>query len=146
MQEKFCPQCGAPIEEGAVQCRYCRAPLEQENRVQLSQEYSQKERTDSSNDKIYGILAYLGLLVLVPIFAAPKSAYVRFHANQGLVLIIAELIITFSARILGSLWGFSLIFLLARLVCFAFAVIGLVAAARGEQKELPFIGQIHLLK
>ena len=35
-------------------------------------------------------MAYIGFLVLVPLIAVPKSKFARFHANQGLVLLIGE--------------------------------------------------------
>ncbi len=39
---------------------------------------------------VMGILCYLGILVLIPIFAAKDSKFVRFHANQGLILLLAS--------------------------------------------------------
>ena len=50
--------------------------------------------TDIQNNKAMGILSYIGLLVLIPIFAAKDSKFARFHANQGLVLVIAQAIVT----------------------------------------------------
>lgn len=38
------------------------------------------------------VLAYLGLLVFVPILSGSKSEFVRFHANQGLVLFICSVL------------------------------------------------------
>ena len=34
------------------------------------------------------VLAYFGILVLIPILAAKESKFARFHANQGLILLI----------------------------------------------------------
>ena len=36
---------------------------------------------DVQNNKVFAILAYIGILVLVPIFAAKESKFARFHAN-----------------------------------------------------------------
>lgn len=44
---------------------------------------------DVNGNKVFGILAYIGILFLVPLFAAKDSQYARFHTNQGLVLFIA---------------------------------------------------------
>ena len=41
---------------------------------------------DIAQNKAMAILAYLGILVLIPIFAAKNSAFAKFHANQGLIL------------------------------------------------------------
>ena len=38
------------------------------------------------------LLSYLGILVLVPIFLVKRSRFARFHANQGLVLLIAGIV------------------------------------------------------
>ena len=46
------------------------------------------EQEDIQNNKTMAILAYIGILVLIPIFAAKESKFARFHANQGLVLLI----------------------------------------------------------
>lgn len=36
------------------------------------------------------LLSYLGILVLIPIFLVKKSRFAKFHANQGLWLLIAN--------------------------------------------------------
>lgn len=44
---------------------------------------SQFDPRDIQNNKVMAILAYFGILVLIPIFAAKESKFARFHANQG---------------------------------------------------------------
>ena len=44
------------------------------------------------NNKLMGILSYIGILVLIPIFAAKDDPFVRYHANQGLVNFIVALV------------------------------------------------------
>ena len=46
-------------------------------------EYDKKE---IENGKVMAILAYLGILCLIPYFAEKDNKYVRFHAIQGLNL------------------------------------------------------------
>ena len=48
---------------------------------------------DVNANKVMGVLAYLGILVLIPIFAAKGSKFARSHANQGLILLILEIVI-----------------------------------------------------
>lgn len=43
---------------------------------------------DVQNNKVMGILAYFGILFLIPLLAAKDSQYARFHTNQGIVLFI----------------------------------------------------------
>ena len=110
---------------------------------------------DIADNKVMAVLAYLSWLVLIPLLAAPKSKYARFHTNQGLVLAIAEIIwsIVFSivsgivAGILPFLGAiFSLIGSLVGLVFLIFSILGIVNAAQGKAKEVPIVGKFKLLK
>ena len=101
------------------------------------------------------ILAYFGILVIVPILAAKDSKFAKFHANQGLVLCICSIVLWVSFTILSILFykvafffGF-LINLLWYVVCLGIlvlVVLGIVNAAKGEAKELPLIGKYQILK
>ena len=117
------------------------------NTADMTAEYDQN---DIQQNKIMGILAYISWLVLVPIFGAKESKFARFHANQGLVLAIAEIICWVALGILGGLpligWIFRLLDGLFSLVCLIFAVIGITNAANGKAKELPLVGNFRILK
>ncbi len=39
------------------------------------------------------VLAYIGILFLIPLLACPNSRFARYHTNQGLVLFLLELAI-----------------------------------------------------
>ena len=110
---------------------------------------------DIQQNKLMGVLAYLSWLVLIPIFAAPKSKFARFHANQGLVLAIVhtawiilstilEFILTIINGYLG--WIFGIIFTLLGLVFIVPLILGIINASNGRAKELPLIGKIRILK
>lgn len=112
---------------------------------------------DVTNNKIMGILAYLGLLVLVPIFAAKDSQYARFHANQGLVLCISSIILFFASAIITFIVGiitFGLLALPITIILYlavfaywvAYIVMGIMNACSGEPKKLPLIGNITIIK
>ena len=112
-------------------------------------------KKDAEDNKIMGILAYLGILVLVPILAAKESPFARFHANQGLILIIAAIVLSiavgiFNAIVLAISWKLALITSLLSLAllvgCLVYVIIGIINAAKGEMKELPFIGKYTILK
>ena len=115
---------------------------------------SEFDPTDIQNNKTMGILSYIGLLVLIPIFAAKNSKFARFHANQGLVLVIAQAIVytvlSITAFILGRIpfigWLFSLIIWILYPVVVIPSIIGIINAAKGQAKELPIIGGIKILK
>ncbi len=48
---------------------------------------SQFTPEEMEEKKVMAILSYLGFLVIIPILQAKDSAYVRFHINQGVVLV-----------------------------------------------------------
>ena len=108
------------------------------------------DQQDIQNNKIMGILAYISWLVLIPLFAAKESKFARFHCNQGIVLAVAEIIAVIVLSILDGLpligWIFSIAGSLLGLVCFLFAVLGIINAANGKAKELPIIGKFKILK
>ncbi len=99
------------------------------------------DAADINNNKVMAILAYIGILVLVPVFAAKESKFARFHANQGLVLFIVSVILGALANIPLIGWAFSVL----NIVTFVFCVLGIVNAATGKAKELPIIGSIKIL-
>ena len=105
---------------------------------------------DFQDNKIMGILAYFGPLVLVPIFAAKESPFAKFHANQGCILCIIEVALAIFARIFGWIPIIGLLLaILAYLIilgCCVFAIIGILNANNGEMKELPLIGKFKILK
>lgn len=102
---------------------------------------------DVQQNKVMAVLAYLGLLFLVPLLAAPNSPYARFHANQGLVLFILDAICGVVAGVLsripivGGIVGGVL-----GLIVLILAIIGIVNAASGKAQELPIIGGIKIIK
>lgn len=121
---------------------------------------SEFDPADIEKNKPMAILAYLGILVLIPIIAAPNSKFARFHSNQGLVLAICEVawgivygIISTIIRIcLGGIFlgGIATILnkiiSLAGIVFIVLSVIGIINAANGRAKRLPVIDKYDLIK
>ncbi len=100
------------------------------------------DQADINSNKVMAILAYLGILVLIPLFAAKDSKFARFHTNQGLLLLLVAILCGVISRIpvigfLGSILGF---------ISGIFAIIGIVYAIQGKAKELPLIGKYRILK
>lgn len=109
---------------------------------------------DASKNKAFGILSYLGILWLVGLIAAPDSRYAKFHANQGLVLFLAEIAVNIVLAIIAAIFGVighglgvisSLLYFVVELATVGLVVFGIVYSAKGMAKELPFIGRFHLL-
>ena len=101
---------------------------------------------DIAQNKVMAILSYIGILVLIPVFAAKNSAYAKFHANQGLILCIAEAAVGLVLGLLGLIPYVGVVFRIVMWVCAALSLIGFVYAILGKAKELPFIGGIYILK
>jgi len=107
------------------------------------------EAADIAQNKVLAVIAYLGPLLIVSILAAPHSRFARFHSNQALVLFLAFFIIY------CALFLFSLIpFFICLLAPFHFAawfgllflmILGVINAAGGQYKELPWVGHYRLL-
>lgn len=112
------------------------------------------DKVDIEQNKGMAVLAYLGILVLIPLFAAKESKFARFHSNQGLLLCIAAIAYSIVYTILSSIiiaisWRLSIIVSLLGLFSLVFlvlAIIGIINAANGKAKELPVIGKYKLLK
>jgi uncharacterized membrane protein len=94
-------------------------------------------KDDIEKGKTMAIVAYLGVVGLVIALATDgkKNEYTKFHINQALPLDIA-FVFTFIPV-------FGWIMSLAALVLW---VMGIVAAANGEMKRLPVIGNLELIK
>ena len=167
---RFCPACGSPMQIVAAEPNRQQTPppvqpTDAESMAKatatadaLSDKLSgmnktadltdQFDKADVEQNKVMAILAYFGILVLIPILAAKDSKFARFHANQGLLLCIA-MFGWILWRGLG-LWSiYSLCGTVLNLVYIVFtvlAVIGIINALNGRAKELPIIGKYRLLK
>lgn len=93
--------------------------------------------------KLTGIFAYIGIIFWLIAYLAGDKEGAKFHLNQGLVLIIISIAngVVGLIPILGSIvsWVVSVALLV-------FAIMGIVAAAKDEEKPLPVIGGIRILK
>ena len=108
------------------------------------------DQNDIQQNRVMGVLSYLSILVLIPLFAARESPFARFHCNQGIVLALAEVILSFAVRIFGRPplvgWIIRLVGGLGGLALFVFAIMGIINAINGKAKELPLVGGFQILK
>ena len=152
-----CPKCGVEVEENAKFCNACGEKLGGEaaadavnnaaaavanlnNTKDTTAEFDEK---DIADNKVLSLFAYLGILFLIPLLAAPNSKYARFHANQGLVLFLANIVISVVAVIPILGW---IVAIVGGIASFVFSILGIVNAVTGKAKELPIIGKISILK
>jgi uncharacterized membrane protein len=108
------------------------------------------EAEDIEKNKVFAILAYLGILFIVPLLAAPNSKFARYHANQGLVLFLATVILSVGSFVLAMIPIIGCVMAIAPLMIGVGAVVlmvlGIVNAAGGQYKPLPLIGHFQILK
>jgi len=97
-----------------------------------------------NNNKLYNVLCYFSLW-LIGLLVAPNEPEVRFHVNQGIVLTILVAAVTILGSVIPFL-GWFIILPIGGIFCCVLAVIGIINAAKGVQKELPLIGKIKILK
>lgn len=91
--------------------------------------------------KTTSIVAYISWIGLIIAFVAGDKEGAKFHINQALVIMLFSLVSLLSfIPIVGILTGIWSIFMV---VCW---ILGLVAAIKQEEKEVPLIGKIRILK
>ena len=101
----------------------------------------------SSNDMWMGILAYLGILSLIPYLVKDQTPFVRAHAVRGINLFILEIIAWVAVGVFSWVPVLDgILSTLAGLAGFVFSLIGIINVANKEDKDLPFIGNIRLIK
>lgn len=131
----YCSKCGSQLNDGDKACANCGEPVPGARSV------------DSSNDTWMGILSYLGVLALIPYLVKDQSAFVRSHAVRGMNLMILEVIAWVAVGVFS--WVPVLDGILSTLVglaSFVLSLIGIINVANKEDKDLPFIGNIRLIK
>ena len=100
-----------------------------------------------NKNKLLASISYVWILCIVTILCAKDDAFARYHANQGLVLLIANI----AAAIVGFILGFipvigGIISFIISIALFVLMILGIINAVKGEMKPLPFIGGIEIIK
>lgn len=85
--------------------------------------------------KVTSIIAYFSWIGLIIAFCAGDKEGAKFHLNQALVIMLFSLISI--VPFIGWIWS---IFML---VCW---IMGLIAAIKQEEKPVPLIGGIKIIK
>lgn len=129
--------------------------MQDQNHFFESEDHTMEFDTQDAQDaKVWSILAYLGVTFFLPLVGVPNSAYGKFHANQGLILLIFDVVLSVASwlvqevlviiPILGVILS-GLVQLAVSVCIIALAVFGMVQAAQGKAKTLPVIGKFHLI-
>lgn len=175
---KYCGSCGEKIIGKGVYCNKCGEKTNNKSKNKINKEditskiedildtkNSTKSFTkkDIENNKKLAVLSYLSILALIPYFAHQDSKYVKFHAKQGMNLLLVWIIYYIFYRLVSSFkinsncifqgivnycqvtpWWISFPLNLLGIAIFALALIGIINVIQGKAKELPLIGNIKL--
>lgn len=98
---------------------------------------------DIQKNKGMAILAYIIFFVPLLVDGAKDSPFVKFHVNQGLLLVLGYLALSVIGMVPILGW---IISVLGWLVLVVIHLITLIGAANGQAKKLPLIGDIKLIK
>lgn len=101
----------------------------------------QPQDRDIEENKDIAALGYVWVLSVFVYAYKRSSPFVAFHAKQGIVLFILSLLV----------WAVPFVGRLLELIILALAVMGFLAAAQGQRRELPLVyalsnGDIHGLR
>lgn len=98
-----------------------------------------EENKDVKEGKIWAIIAYLGILCLLPLLLKKENKFVLYHAKQGLVLFIGEFAVLIICTVippLSIILGpiFTLIFGI-------YSLIGIIQTLMGKYWKAPIISK-----
>ena len=104
---------------------------------------------DVAANRVWAALGYL--VFFIPLIKDRKSPLCRFCANEGLLLLIIEIIVSVVFSIFGGIpligWLFKLVGRLLRLGVTLFGLLLTIQLmAYDRAYEVPFIGQIRLIR
>ena len=87
---------------------------------------------DAKTTSIVAYLTWIGLIIAI---CAGDKEVAKFHINQALVMLLFSLLSIIPC--IGWIWGIFMV------VCW---IMGLIAAINQEEKEVPLIGKIRIIK
>ncbi|MBP7056311.1 MAG: hypothetical protein KBB52_05630 [Candidatus Omnitrophica bacterium] len=100
-------------------------------------EEMKKESQEVLDGKAYALLSYLWILCLIPLLLKKDNKFALFHAKQGLVLFIAELVVGFVGVI--PFLGWAVLFF-GTLLFGILSLVGVVQVLMGNYWKMPVVG------
>lgn len=97
---------------------------------------------DVQTNKIWAALSYVGILFILPLLVnGGQSRYAKYHANQGFILFLLNIVIGIVNAILGNIPVLgAIVSVLLSLASLALMILGIINAVNGKAKQLPLIG------
>lgn len=130
----FCKNCGTQFQDGVKFCPKCGTTTQTQSQI-----------NDVEANKIMAVIAYIGILVVVPLITGKykNSPFLKFHVNQAIVFCIGWFMSGILSLIpfIGGYFGGIL-----SLGIFVLVIISIVGAVKGETKSFPLIEKIKIIK
>jgi fumarate reductase subunit D len=95
------------------------------------------QREMGISSRVLAAMSYLGVLSLVPLVMNRDDSYVQFHARQGVVLWMWEVLAIYTLLVPGVGQFF---FRITSIACLVLSVIGVVSVLLGRAWKFPIIG------
>ncbi len=92
-----------------------------------------QERT--TEEKVFAVLCYMQLLVVIPLVLKKDDEFVHFHMKQGLVLLLAWII----GMALGMIDVFVWPSIVIMLFLVGLSVVAIVQVIKGKKWEIPVV-------
>jgi uncharacterized membrane protein len=92
------------------------------------------EKKDIRDNSFLAAISYIWILCFIPLFLKRNSKYAQFHAKQGLILFVVEIVgwLVFWIPLVGWLLFLTVLVL---------AIMGIMNALQGVWWEMPFLGK-----
>jgi len=112
--------------------------LEQDIDKNQSESDNKKEGFVSEEGRMAAVLAYIPFLCFIPLLNMKDNKEARFHARQGVMLFLIEIV-----GVLFLIDGISdFVFKVILILAFALSVAGIIFALQGKNYRLPIIGDL----
>lgn len=107
---------------------------------------------DIQSNKWIALISYLSIFSIVALILSKDSKYARYHANQGVCLLVAEVIVGILQIVVGTILGFipligllvGIFFDLIGIGFLILSLLGIINVVKGEAKPLPIIGGFQI--
>ncbi|MEE8575826.1 MAG: hypothetical protein V3T31_01100 [candidate division Zixibacteria bacterium] len=109
---------------------------ESQNRSEMPGDDRTEAEMHTDDSRLAAIMAYIPFLCFVPLLSMRENTEARFHARQGLLLFIVELV-----AVIFLIPGVaSLVFKVVLIAAAGLSIAGIYFALQGKNMRLPIIG------
>ncbi len=152
---KYCPNCGAQLEEGAASCPSCGAFFVAQPSAapapvygDLTDHTAEFDPADISENKVFAMLPYLLSLVgvVIALLARNGSKYTDFHIRQSLKIFICQAFVAMVSAILAITLIVPLAGAICEIILLVVQIICFFQVCAGKAKEPAIVNRFGFLK